>query len=156
MSAKATNQLGNGSGTADDPPVETLRDLLQKIEVPTPDCPRPVHPSDMITQAEIRELAELLEPHRRHDQLRRSIIERLDAGVEVEHGELGINLYVESRQVPKWAELERCLPPETIEHLRVNIVRTPVRHLRIIDAHGRTHGWGMPEQLLILPQYPWH
>jgi hypothetical protein len=97
-----------------------------------------------IAQSELQELVKLVEPCRRHTDLRRSIIDRLHAGARVEPGELIASIERGPQQQPSWGAVTAFFGPELAKRLREFIDFKPVRHLRIYDLDGEVRGWGAP------------
>ena len=97
-----------------------------------------------ITQEELQELVDLVEPSRRQAELRQSIINRLDAGAQIEPGKLAADLDLGQRQHPSWDALAEFFTATFLDQLREMIPNTPVRHLRIHTPEGELRGWGVP------------
>ena len=105
-------------------------------ERPSPDrsIPAPPIPSPSdVTQHELRQLQVVLRQRREAERLRKSILERLRAGANVECGPLKVE--IEEKQVRQITRtvLEGIWGQEYVQNLRQYLPCTVQRHLKVTD-----------------------
>ena len=94
-----------------------------------PRLPRPA----VVSQDELRQLQEWQRRRRQAERLRNSILDRLNAGADIESGTLTIEIEEKPvRQISRTA-LEGLWGAEYVERLRHHIPETVQRHVRVID-----------------------
>lgn len=108
---------------------------------PTPNLCSPQPPAlaspQVITQNELRRLQTLLCQRRDADRLRKSILERLRTGANIESGSLTVQIEEKwIRQITRTA-LEGIWGTEYVESLRQHVPETVQRHLRVVDQSNQ-------------------
>ena len=119
--------------------------ILEALK-PLPSLPKCTFPADVITQAELQEYLQLVEAGRQQNELRLSIVERLDYGALVEPGELVPFIFEDSQLNCSWKALEEALGKKETSRIKKLVRETVYRRLRIRDSQGTILGWGDKRQ----------
>lgn len=94
-----------------------------------------------ILQSELRELLVCVAVVKREQKLRQSLLDRLDAGAEVEVGELTARIDREQQHRLTKELVGGVLGPAALDEVMAAAHASTVRRLRIIDADGKFLGW---------------
>lgn len=102
--------------------------------IPAPPVPSPAP----VTQDELRQLQIALRQRREADRLRKSILERLRAGADIESGSLTAEIEEKWARRFTRAALEVLWGTEYVEYLRQHLPETIQRHLKVLDQSSET------------------